>query len=275
MLKPDERIEDKTLGGMRSLYYDFFDHFKNDVEWTRTCVDTLIYGKWRTLRVTGSSKNGQRILVPSDMTGYWTSQLGSMPGGGGNRRLLLTDENRLTWMSFMLGLRPHFSGVNTIRPQWPATRAKPPTNYPEPFNQSLYNPTRHSTVWGTFREEWVYAHNESRPRVKAGLLPPHLFPKKTVQQLFERPKILEFSQLPHDESRYLMFRHLVDLHEAAGFKDHARVNSILKDMAAMTPNVSYSVSDPIESLFAEKSVRVSADFEGTRQKFRTVLFRTK
>ena len=98
-----------------SLYFRFHDSLLNHAPWTRTCIDAAIYSNGRTLRCTGSGKEGnKRILRPFNYNGFWTSALQEM---NYNIREIseasiekATNDSRVIWMVTNLELKPrHFS----------------------------------------------------------------------------------------------------------------------------------------------------------------------
>lgn len=96
-----------------SLYWLFHDHFINNLEWTRTCIDVQIYSRWRTLRLTGSAKpGGVRIMKPCRVTGYWEAKAKTLGLPTADAEAMvnfsngITDEQRLFWMDHVLNLKP-------------------------------------------------------------------------------------------------------------------------------------------------------------------------
>lgn len=126
VLKQNETLQSKTFNSAKSLYYRFYDACINDRGWTTTCIDTLIYSSYRTLRVTGSakSKTDLRILRPVKITNFWEEA--KIPEHH------LTDDairaagnvSRMYWMWNSISAQPTvtFPPIDIV-PPWPKDRA--------------------------------------------------------------------------------------------------------------------------------------------------------
>jgi radical SAM superfamily enzyme YgiQ (UPF0313 family) len=111
VLKPGVQLQDMPFNAARALYYRFYDSCVNNMEWTCTCIDTLIYSSYRTLRATGSWKSttDKRIMRPvftSSRTALWTTLITVGTAFTYDAIKEANTNTRITWMGCCLGLRP-------------------------------------------------------------------------------------------------------------------------------------------------------------------------